>query len=111
MAAVVWSAGAIVTSGLQGFGYPGLSTIARFLSAIVTAVALLILLPRMGITGAAIASLIGYSVMLTASLFGLIQRRKLGMWQYLRPQRRDIPIARLKSLASFTLLSARSIER
>jgi len=111
MAAVVWSAGAIVTSGLQGFGYPGLSTIARFLSAIVTAAALLILLPRMGITGAAIASLIGYSVMLTASLFGLIQRRKLGMWQYLRPQRRDIPIARLKSLASFTLLSARSIER
>ena len=36
VAAVIWSAAAIVTRGLQGFGYPGLTTIARFLSALVT---------------------------------------------------------------------------
>jgi enterobacterial common antigen flippase len=104
IAAVVWSAAAVVTRGLQGFGYPGLTTIARFLSALITVPALLILLPRYGIEGAAIASLIGYSVMLSAALFGLIQRRQLGFWHYLRPQVRDIDYARLKAMAAFSML-------
>ncbi len=108
-AAVVWSAGAIVISGLQGFGYPGLSTIARFLSAAVTAPALLILIPRMGIEGAAIASLLGYSVMLVVALVCLIRRRQLGFWRYLRPHRHDIPFAKIVALASFNL-RARSSE-
>ena len=30
VAATVWSLGSIVISGLRGFGYPGLSTLARF---------------------------------------------------------------------------------
>jgi len=110
VAAVVWSASAIVMRGLQGFGHPGLTTIARFLSAVVTAGALLLLLPRMGITGAAVASLIGYSVMFGVGLFALIHRRQLSFWPYLRPQRRDIPIERLKALASLSLLSARGEE-
>jgi antigen flippase len=104
VAAVVWSAAAIVTRGLQGFGYPGLTTIARFLSAAVTVPALLILLPRYGIAGAAMASLIGYSVLLAAALFGLVQRRQLGFWRYLRPQTRDLQYARLKAAAAFSLL-------
>jgi O-antigen/teichoic acid export membrane protein len=110
VAAVIWSASAIVISGLQGFGYPGLSTIARFLSAAVTAPALLILIPRMGIKGAAIASLIGYSVMLIAALIGLIRRRRLGFWRYLRPQRHDIPVARLRALAALGWATARGVE-
>lgn len=110
IAAVVWSAAAIVIRGLQGFGHPGLTTIARFFSAVVTAGALLVLLPRMGITGAAIASLIGYAVLLAVALFALVRRRELRFWQYLRPQRRDIPIAKLKSLANFGVLNARSTE-
>jgi enterobacterial common antigen flippase len=109
-AAVVWSAGAIVISGLQGFGYPGLSTIARFLSAAATLPALLFLIPRRGIEGAAIASLIGYSVMLVVALVGLIRRRKLGFWRYLRPQRHDIPIARLRAFAALRWASVRGIE-
>jgi O-antigen/teichoic acid export membrane protein len=110
VAAAVWAPGSIVISGLRGFGYPGLSTIARFSAAVVTAIALLILLPRQGITGAAIASLIGYSVMLVVALVALIHRRRLGFWAYLRPQRRDIPFGRLKSLFGFSLLSARGTE-
>jgi O-antigen/teichoic acid export membrane protein len=110
IAAVVWSASAIVIRGLQGFGHPGLTTIARFFSAMVTAGALLILLPRMGITGAAIASLIGYVVLLLVSLFALIYRRQLSFWQYLRPQRRDIPVAKIKALVNFSMLRARSSE-
>jgi O-antigen/teichoic acid export membrane protein len=109
-AAVVWSAGAIVISGLQGFGYPGLSTIARFLSAAVTAPALIILIPRMGIEGAAIASLLGYSVMLVVAVVALVRRRQLGFWRYLRPQRQDIPIARLRALATMRWASVRGIE-
>lgn len=110
VAAVVWSAGAIVVRGLQGFGHPGLTTIARFASAATTAVGLFILLPRKGIAGAAIASLIGYTVLLCVALFALIKRRQLGFWRYLRPQSRDIPIAQIKSLANVGFLSARSTE-
>jgi len=109
-AAVVWSAATIVISGLQSFGYPGLSTIARFLSAVVSAPLLLFLLPRMGIEGAAIASLVGYSVMLLAALVALVKRRRLGFWRYLRPQRQDIPIAQLRGLAILSWASLRGVE-
>src|SRR5438270_8342899 len=80
VAAGVWSCGSIVINGLRGFGYPGLSTIARFSAAAVTGLALLVLLPRFGITGAAIASLIGYSVMLAIALYGFIKKRGLSLW-------------------------------
>lgn len=110
VAAIAWSASSIVIRGLQGFGYPGLTTIARFFSAGVSIVALIILLPRMGITGAAISSLIGYTVLFGVSLFALIQRRRLRFWHYVRPRRHDIPMAQLRSMTNFSLLSARSTE-
>ncbi len=92
-------------SGLRGFGHPGLSTIARFSAAVVTAVSLLILLPRLGITGAAIASLIGYCVMLAVALFALIKKRHLRLWHCLRPQRKDLLIRNWKSLLGFRVSS------
>lgn len=103
IAAAVWSLGSIVISGLRGFGYPGMSTLARFSAAVVTAGGLLILLPRFGITGAAIASLIGYTVMLVIALFGFMRKRKLGLWKCLRPQRRDLLIPNFRSLGGLTL--------
>jgi len=104
IASVIWSAGAIVISGLNGFGHPGLSTVARLAAATVTVVALLYWLPRRGIVGAALASLAGYSVMLVVALFWLLRRRQLGLWECLRPRWDDIPLARLK--LSFGLLVA-----
>jgi O-antigen/teichoic acid export membrane protein len=101
IAAAVWSLGSIVISGLRGFGYPGLSTVARFSAAVVTAVGLLILLPRRGITGAAIASLIGYSVMLVIALFGFMRKRQLGLWTCLRPQKRDLFLPNWRALRGF----------
>lgn len=101
IAAAVWSLGSIVISGLRGFGHPGLSTVARFSAAVVTAVGLLILLPRRGITGAAIASLIGYSVMLVIALFGFMRKRQLGLWSCLRPQRRDLFLPNWRVLRGF----------
>lgn len=89
VAAGVWGISSIVISGLRGFGYPVLSTLARFSAAVVTAIALIVLLPRFGITGAAIASLIGYSVMLMVALLVFVRKRGLSFWVLLRPQLQD----------------------
>jgi O-antigen/teichoic acid export membrane protein len=106
VAAAVWGWSSIVISGLRGFGYPGLSTMARFSGAVTTAIALLLLLPRFGITGAAMASLIGYSVMLVIALFVFIKKRQLNLWDCLRPRRRDVPIPDWASLRGFLFAKA-----
>jgi O-antigen/teichoic acid export membrane protein len=106
VAATVWSLGSIVISGLRGFGYPGLSTLARFSAAAVTTVALVILLPRLGITGAAIASLIGYSVMLVIALFAFTKKRHLRLWSCLRPRWRDLLVPSWRSWVGFPLANA-----
>jgi O-antigen/teichoic acid export membrane protein len=106
VAAGVWSCGSIVINGLRGFDYPGLSTLARFAAAVVTGIGLVVLLPRMGITGAAIASLIGYSVMLIIALIGFIKKRQLHLWKNcLRPQRRDLWVPNWRSLLGFSASS------
>jgi len=94
-ASVVWSAGAIVISGLNGLGHPGLSAIARITAAVVMVTALVTLLPTRGIQGAAISSILGYSAMFLVSLFWLLRRREISLWECLRPRVHDIP-------ASFT---------
>ena len=101
LASLIWSAGAIVISGLNGLGYPGLSTVARVASAVVTVFALLYWLPHYGIVGAALSSLLGYSVMLVVALFWLVRKQHLSVWDCLRPQRGDIPLNKL--LASLPL--------
>ena len=103
IAAGVWSCGSIVINSLRGFGYPGLSTLARFSAAVVTAFALVLMLPRFGITGAAIASLIGYSAMLVIVLAGFVKKRNLNLWRNrLRPERRDIFLPNWRSLLGFS---------
>jgi len=110
LAAAVWGWGSIVISGLRGFGHPGLSTIARFSAAVVTATMLFVLLPRYGIAGAAIASLIGYAVMLAVALLGFVKKRGLRLRDCLRPQSSDIPIDKLKLLPGFGMLRPRVTE-
>jgi O-antigen/teichoic acid export membrane protein len=101
LAAAVWGWASIVISGLRGFGYPGLSTMARFAGAVVTAIVLPALLQRFGITGAAIASLIGYSAMLLVALLSFVRKRGLSLWDCVRPQRRDVLMANWKSARAF----------
>jgi len=91
VASVVWSAGAIVISGLNGLGHPGLSAIARIAAALVMVVALRTWLPSRGIQGAALASITGYSVMFLVALFWLLRRRQVTLWECLRPRWDDIP--------------------
>jgi O-antigen/teichoic acid export membrane protein len=98
VASVVLTAGGIAISGLNGFGHPGLSTIARVSSAVVTVIALVTLLPRYGIAGAAMASLLGYSVMMIVAFFWLVRKRDRSCWSYLRPRVDDLPINQLRAL-------------
>jgi O-antigen/teichoic acid export membrane protein len=91
VASVVWSAGAIVISGLNGLGHPGLSAIARMAAALVMVVALLNWLPSRGIQGAALSSIVGYSTMFLVALFWLLRCRKISLWECLRPRWGDIP--------------------
>ncbi|HEV7798174.1 MAG TPA: polysaccharide biosynthesis C-terminal domain-containing protein [Pyrinomonadaceae bacterium] len=92
-ASVVWSAGAIVISGLNGLGHPGLSAIARIAAALVMVVSLLTLLPTRGIQGAALSSIFGYSVMFLVALFWLLRRRQITLWECLRPRWDDVPLS------------------
>lgn len=99
LASAVWSAGAIVISGLSGLGHPGLSSTARLIAAAVTLVALFVWLPTRGIQGAALASLAGYGSMLVVALFWLARRRRISVWECLRPRRSDFPANWLRFLA------------
>lgn len=90
-ASVMWSAGAIVISGLNGLGHPGLSAIARIAAAVVMVVALLSLLPSRGIQGAALSSIAGYSVMFLVALFWMVRRSQITLWECLRPRWSDVP--------------------
>jgi O-antigen/teichoic acid export membrane protein len=110
LASVVLSAGGIMISGLRGFGHPGLSTIARLTSAVITVVSLLLLLPRLGIVGAAVASLLGYGATMLIAVFWLVRKTKLGIFQYLRPRREDIPVAHLRALLRLQPLMNRNVE-
>jgi O-antigen/teichoic acid export membrane protein len=90
-ASVIWSAGAIVISGLNGLGHPGLSATARIAAAVVMVITLLAWLPTRGIQGAALASISGYSVMFLVALFWLLRRREITLWECLRPRWEDVP--------------------
>jgi O-antigen/teichoic acid export membrane protein len=90
-ASVMWSSGAIVISGLNGLGHPGLSAIARMSAAVVMVATLLIWLPSRGIQGAAMASMASYSVMFLVALFWLLRRRETSLWECLRPRSDDLP--------------------
>ena len=91
LASVIWSAGAIIISGLNGLGHPGLSASARIAAALVMVVTLLSWLPGRGIQGAALASLTGYSIMFLVALFWLLRRRQISLWECFRPRWDDVP--------------------
>lgn len=104
LASIVWSAGLTVISGLNGFGHPGLSTIARMASTVTTVIALVVLLPRWGIIGAAVASLLGYSTLFLVALFCFLRQEHINLWDFLRPRRADISYKKLKALVGFSTL-------
>ncbi len=103
IASIIWSAGLILISGLNGFGNPGLSTVARISSAVTTVVLLVWLLPVWGMQGAAVSSILGYAVMFLVALVCISRTQKIGLWQFLRPRRDDISFKQIKSVFKFPM--------
>jgi len=91
-------------------GHPGLSAIARISSALVMVVTLLMWLPSRGIQGAAMASVVSYTVMFLVALFCLLRRRETSLWECLRPHSDDLPVSfKLAALrAQFSKLTHRA---
>jgi stage V sporulation protein B len=70
LAAVVpLSVGRLISADLKGRGRPGVVSIAAVVSVIATVALDLVLIPSLGILGAAIASLVAYSLMTAALLY------------------------------------------
>lgn len=97
LASIAWSSALIVISGLNGLGHPGFSTIARLCSGAITIVSLFYLLPRWGMNGAAVSSLLGYSTMLAVALFCLLQKQNISFWKFVCPRRDDISFEKIRS--------------
>jgi O-antigen/teichoic acid export membrane protein len=91
LASVVWSAAAVIISGLNGLGHPLSSTLARISAALVMVILLLMWLPGWGIKGAALASITGYSIMFVVSLLMFLRHQRVTVWHCLRPRIDDIP--------------------
>lgn len=104
IASLLWSAGQICISGLNGFGHPGLGTISRVASAVSTVIALVVLLPVLGIVGAALASIIGYGIMFAASLVFLLKTRNIGLKEFLKPRENDVSFRKLTSIIRFPIV-------
>lgn len=102
LASVVWSAAMIVISGLNGFGHPGFSTIARLCSGVITVVTLFYMLPRWGMNGAAVSSLLGYSTMLVVALLFFLRKQDVSFWEFMHPRRQDISLEKIKLFFKFS---------
>jgi O-antigen/teichoic acid export membrane protein len=98
LASIIWSAALAVVSALDGFGHPGLSTVARITSGVTTVAALLILMPRWGIIGVALASLIGYGTLFVVAVMCFVRQENIRLWQFLRPRSDDISFEKVRSL-------------
>lgn len=110
LASIAWSSAMIVISGLNGLGHPGLSTVARLCSTVTTVVTLYWLLPLWGMNGAAVSSLLGYGTMLVVALFCLSRKQKISFWEFMRPRRQDISVAKIKSFFKFGVPLPRNSE-
>lgn len=104
IASMLWSSGQIVIAGLNGLGRPGLGTLARVASAGTTVVSLWLLLPVWGIEGAAVASIIGYGVMLSASLLFLVNSADIGLSAILKPRKNDVSFGKIMSIVRFPVV-------
>ncbi len=98
---IIWSAGLILISGLNGFGNPGLSTVARVASAVTTVITLLLILPIWGMVGAAVSSILGYSVMFVIALICVLRTQNISFREFLRPRKDDISFGQIISAIKF----------
>jgi Na+-driven multidrug efflux pump len=65
---------------------------------------LLWLLPFWGMIGAAVSSILGYTVMLIIALISIVRTQKIGLWEFLRPRRDDVSLSQIRSVFKFPLI-------
>ncbi len=92
VAAVCLGMNQFLEEAVRGLGRPGLATVAELGGFVVTVFGLAVLLPRFGILGAALASLVSYATVLI--MLVLILHRRLGL------QPRDLLLPRPADLRS-----------
>ena len=80
----------ILKQTLIGVGRPGLPAIGQAVALLITVVGLLLLLPSMGILGAAIVSLVAYTVNFLILLFATVRTCGMTTTELLVPTRADI---------------------
>jgi O-antigen/teichoic acid export membrane protein len=80
----------VLTSGVMAAGRPGLATRAQLSAAVVTVVALLLLVPALGAIGAAYASLLAYTMAGILVSLGFVRVSRLGPREFLVPRQSDL---------------------
>jgi O-antigen/teichoic acid export membrane protein len=80
----------VLSAGAQAFGNPWLSSRAEILSSAVTVLLLLVLLPRWGIFGAAVASLLAYGAQLVVVVYGLRHSHAISPIKLFRVKSKDV---------------------
>ena len=93
LATGVLSVGEVAQEGVRGLGQPSAVGWAQLVGATATVVSLVILLPRLEIVGAAVASLLGYSATTAFLLHSAIRGRRVNWSQLILPRRDDIALA------------------
>ena len=78
---VLLGAGKVLTNDIAGRGYPHYNSIVAGLTLVITVALDLLLIPRMGILGAALASSAAYSstFLLSMMFYRIVSRRPAGM--------------------------------
>lgn len=80
LAAVFYNTKAVLTGATQAFGVPQFASIAEGLGSVLTVIILILLIPTIGILGAAIASAIAYFIAFIFLVFVLQRRYKVSPW-------------------------------
>lgn len=92
----------IIEEGLRGLGNPRSVLLAESTGLVVTVVLLFLLVPKMGITGAALASLLAYTMVNVVLILTLRKRVGMGFSELLVPRSADIHGMRRQVLAVAT---------
>jgi len=90
LAGVPWAGTVVLTTALISAGRPGTPTLGQLVAAAITVVGLVVLLPSLQATGAALVSLLAYSVAFTFLLVATARNLEVGVVSLLRPERSDL---------------------
>ncbi|HZT97135.1 MAG TPA: polysaccharide biosynthesis C-terminal domain-containing protein [Chloroflexota bacterium] len=89
-AALALNMKSFLAEGLRGLGKPGLAAVSEIVGLVVTVPCLIVLLPRWGIMGAAVASLLSYCAGLLTAVWLLKIRARVGPRELFAPRLAEI---------------------